>query len=407
MRKLKFFITGLAALLASVSYGQNQQNRWLVRIGAHAVNYGAKNPFKGDFYKLNNWSVVPALSDVRFAYSFMEYLAADFGFALGEISNKRLDPSDKRLYFRTGAGLRFYPITEDFWFDPYLRLGVDYHGYNYKKGTKMSGGESSTVFDKKDHSILLNGGLGINFWFGDAKQVGFNIEGGYDWNPVASVKVKKANAKEERKFVGDHVRGIMGVVFKFGGASDEKGRKAYEMLTTDTDGDGIPDALDACPNVPGVKEFSGCPDPYKDQLEKIEKDVDALKNAPTVVPVITEVRSSKEEIHQVNLDFKKIKFDFDKATIKAESREYIENGARTIKKSVDVFYVNGYADNTGNPKYNERLSQRRATAVKNALIELGVPESRLKVRGCGVSKKFGNRAENRRVEISLQGCDNK
>jgi OmpA-OmpF porin, OOP family len=68
----------------------------------------------------------------------------------------------------------------------------------------------------------------------------------------------------------------------------------------------------------------------------------------------------------------------------------------------------GYTDSIGSDAYNEKLSQRRAEAVKQYLVQKGVDPSRIAVRGLGKTNPVATnataegRAENRRVEIIAQ-----
>ena len=68
--------------------------------------------------------------------------------------------------------------------------------------------------------------------------------------------------------------------------------------------------------------------------------------------------------------------------------------------------VDGHTDNTGSASVNARLSKQRAEAVRQYLIEHGVPEDRLTAKGYGPSKPIASnktaegRAQNRRVELT-------
>ncbi|NOQ92907.1 MAG: OmpA family protein, partial [Flavobacteriaceae bacterium] len=69
------------------------------------------------------------------------------------------------------------------------------------------------------------------------------------------------------------------------------------------------------------------------------------------------------------------------------------------------FVVEGHTDSTGSDKINDKLSQQRADAVMNYLIENGFPADKISAKGFGSSNPIGNnktskgRQENRRVEI--------
>ena len=76
---------------------------------------------------------------------------------------------------------------------------------------------------------------------------------------------------------------------------------------------------------------------------------------------------------------KDIQFDFDDHIIDTESEQSAVNvDAEWLKAHPDArFYINGYSDERGDIPYNMTLSQRRAEAVKAALMERGIPEDRI------------------------------
>ncbi len=64
--------------------------------------------------------------------------------------------------------------------------------------------------------------------------------------------------------------------------------------------------------------------------------------------------------------------------------------------------VKAYTDEHGRPAYNQRLSERRAKAVADYLVEHGVPSSKIRVKGMGATDRFANDAQDRRAEVSLR-----
>jgi outer membrane protein OmpA-like peptidoglycan-associated protein len=110
----------------------------------------------------------------------------------------------------------------------------------------------------------------------------------------------------------------------------------------------------------------------------------------------------------MTLDSKSIRFDFDKADIKPEYRDTLNRIAgilMTLKGySVAVY---GYTDDIGTQTYNLQLSQRRAKAVRDFLVQAGIPATILSTQGFGKSdpRVAGDseqaRAANRRVEIGI------
>jgi OmpA-OmpF porin, OOP family len=99
-------------------------------------------------------------------------------------------------------------------------------------------------------------------------------------------------------------------------------------------------------------------------------------------------------------------FDWDQSTITPDGMRIIEQAAAAYRAGAPVqIQVTGYTDRSGSPGYNQRLSERRANAVAEALTRLGVPRTDMLVSGRGendnrVPTADGVREpQNRRVEI--------
>jgi outer membrane protein OmpA-like peptidoglycan-associated protein len=111
----------------------------------------------------------------------------------------------------------------------------------------------------------------------------------------------------------------------------------------------------------------------------------------------------------MTLDSKSIRFDFDKANIKPEYRDILNRIAgilMTLKGYSIAVY--GYTDDIGTQTYNLQLSQRRAEAVRDFLVQTGIsPTTIMSTKGFGKSdpRLPGDseqaRAANRRVEIGI------
>ncbi len=102
-------------------------------------------------------------------------------------------------------------------------------------------------------------------------------------------------------------------------------------------------------------------------------------------------------------------FDFDRATLRPEGRRVVDEAVAVLKAESDVrVSVEGHTDSVGSDAYNEDLSQRRADAVRDYMVEQGIAASRITTRGWGESKPIASndtaegRAQNRRVEIIRQ-----
>jgi OOP family OmpA-OmpF porin len=110
-----------------------------------------------------------------------------------------------------------------------------------------------------------------------------------------------------------------------------------------------------------------------------------------------------------------INFDFDRSNIKAEFRPVLDEGAQILKDNPTVkVTITGYTDAIGTEAYNQRLSERRARAVRQYLIAQGIAAERLEAVGRGESDPVApntlpdgrdnpeGRAMNRRAELRVQ-----
>jgi outer membrane protein OmpA-like peptidoglycan-associated protein len=110
----------------------------------------------------------------------------------------------------------------------------------------------------------------------------------------------------------------------------------------------------------------------------------------------------------VTLDSNAIRFDFDKATIRPGNRESLSRMAGVLM-TLDGYqiYVYGYTDDVGTAQYNQKLSERRAAAVRDCLVQSGVDAKIIDSKGYGKSDPLETgesaqaRAKNRRVEIGI------
>ena len=103
-------------------------------------------------------------------------------------------------------------------------------------------------------------------------------------------------------------------------------------------------------------------------------------------------------------------FGFDKANLKDEGKKILD--VEVVEKmkahpEVELVLITGHTDRIGDDKYNQKLSERRAMAVKNWLTANGIAAARLEEAGYGEAKpKYDNKTEegrrmNRRVEIQI------
>lgn len=166
--------------------------------------------------------------------------------------------------------------------------------------------------------------------------------------------------------------------------------KPCEVL--DSDGDGVPDYMDKCPGTPkGVEvDKDGCPLPVV---------APAPAPAPAALAPVVAPAPAKLVLTGVN-------FDFDMAVIRADDFDKLDRDVATLREWGNVkVEVAGHTDSIGTDEYNMGLSQRRADAVRNYLVDKGIPAERLTVKGYGESQPVNDNATsegrfgNRRVEL--------
>ncbi|MFN4217063.1 MAG: OmpA family protein [Brevinematales bacterium] len=118
--------------------------------------------------------------------------------------------------------------------------------------------------------------------------------------------------------------------------------------------------------------------------------------------------SLREEVDGIIVNLGNILFEFDKATIRKEFEKGLNQLAEVLKKypKLDIV-VSGHTDSIGNSMYNQRLSELRAKAIADYLLQRGVSQDRISYVGYGDKKPVASnvtaegRAKNRRVEIKI------
>lgn len=129
--------------------------------------------------------------------------------------------------------------------------------------------------------------------------------------------------------------------------------------------------------------------------------------APTPAPVPVPTPPVRKVIDRLTLH---VNFDFDKSTIRNEDVSDLEKAVAFVKKYPDSkVSLEGHTDSRGTDKYNLKLSQRRADAVKKYLVDKGERADRITAEGKGEAypiadnKTDKGRFENRRVEVLIIG----
>jgi OmpA-OmpF porin, OOP family len=196
------------------------------------------------------------------------------------------------------------------------------------------------------------------------------------------------------------------------------------MRKRDTDKDGIPDTEDACPLVPGVAKYHGCPVPaprhagVNDVKDACPDGAEPASNhgcplpptpviavAPPVAPVLM-IRP--EDILAIDYIAHNVLFNSSSDQFRDSSYTALDSLAgRLLAHPEWHLTIEGHTDSSGVQAKNMLLSQRRADAIRTYLEKKGIPESHLTAIGYGSSRPIADngtaagRAANRRVEFKL------
>ena len=454
-------IVAAFCLFAGLSVqAQDSNNKWAVTFGVNAVDTrisaasSVEDQFSNFFNARDNWNILPSVSYLN----VNRYVGSGFTFGVTGSINKITrfvndrstdymvtNPGDLNYYALDGAiGYSFMNAIGSKWFDPSLHVGG---GYTWL------GDESSAG--------TLNGGIGLAFWFSET--VGLSWKSTY-----------KYTFEDNRMEFPTHMQHFLGLSFKFGG-KDTDGDGIYDKDDAcpevagpkefngcpdtdgdkiidrddlcpevaglaefngcpDTDGDGVADKDDACPDVAGLKSMNGCPDtdgdgvtdksdkcpsvkgpaenggcPWPDTdgdgvLDKDDRCPDVKGTAANNgCPEITE-----EQIKKLNAYAKTILFNSGKSTFKQETFPVLQAITEILKEFPGSrFMIEGHTDSDGSNALNQTLSENRAAAVRNYLIENGIAADRLQSAGYGETKPIDTnktakgKANNRRVEVKL------
>jgi OOP family OmpA-OmpF porin len=166
----------------------------------------------------------------------------------------------------------------------------------------------------------------------------------------------------------------------------------------DSDGDGVTDDLDRCPDTPkGVTvDTRGCP--IDSDGDGVPDYLDKCPNTPKGANVDARGCWTYSAV---------VLFDFDSAEVKSEAFPMLDEAISILKKNSEMkVEIDGHTDNRGPAAYNMKLSERRAKSIMQYFVDQGVEAERLTTKGFGFTKPAASndtkqgRAKNRRVEFT-------
>jgi len=290
--------------------------------------------------------------NITFAGSFLDY------------PGKAQNSDNKHLLIEADASIRekLYPASRHF--NPFLQAGAGVSNFMGSYGVFVPAGMGLQVSLPGETFLLFHAQYRIPLTTGQAGHFYFSagIAG------IISSRHRRASAKK-------------------GPISPTAAPTALVSSSKDSDGDGIPDAIDKCPTVAGIADFQGCPPPHRARPVKVSDDL-------------------REKMDRAA---KLIFFATDSAILLPESFRSLDEVVLILQQDTLLrLDIGGHTDNSGSYEKNQRLSQQRANAVRDYLVIKGqIDVSRLSATGYGSSRPIADnttvkgRAKNRRVQFEL------
>lgn len=248
-------LLSLILLTSLVSYTQNSDHPYKFSFGVHAIDYNIDSNYTEDLFGTDSvngsrdWNFDPAFSRFTIGGSMNNSFSLQGAFAVAAI-NKDIanNPTRGALFIDVDLNLLYhfangyiFPVRSCI--DPYIYAGAGANYLNMKD-------EPLNIFEQK-------AGLGFDVWLWE--QVGFNIESGYTWQGSDGTSYAHHKAGVILRFGKGKDTDGDGIADYEDACPDKAGLAAFNGCP-DTDNDGITDALDACPNNAGLPAFNGCPD---------------------------------------------------------------------------------------------------------------------------------------------------
>ncbi len=177
----------------------------------------------------------------------------------------------------------------------------------------------------------------------------------------------------------------------------------------DSDGDGINDEEDKCPTVAGVAKYEGCPIPDKDG-DGINDDED---RCPDIAGVATnngcpEVPANVTKTLAIAAQGVAFGTGTKNLTLTTKSNTALDQVVKVMNENPGLrLKIEAHTDNAGDDDANMKLTEDRATAVKDYIVSKGISADRITTEGFGETMPIADnstsagRAKNRRIEIKM------
>ena len=186
---------------------------------------------------------------------------------------------------------------------------------------------------------------------------------------------------------------------------------AYADVTpvlTDSQGAPVRDGSGACVQTSGILH----PDCDAKKAEPAKPAAPAAPAAPATpaAPTAPAAAAAPSSVKQAITIQAEALFDFDKSVLKPAGKQSIDDAVAKMRNvDVEMVIATGHTDSIGTDAYNQKLSERRATSVKEYMVSKGIPAAKITILGKGetqpvaTNKTKEGRAKNRRVDSEFKG----
>lgn len=190
---------------------------------------------------------------------------------------------------------------------------------------------------------------------------------------------------------------------------------AYADVTpvlTDSQGAPVRDGSGACVQTSGILH----PDCGAKKAEPAKPAAPAAPAVPAkpAAPTAPAAAAAPSSVKQAITIQAEALFDFDKSVLKPAGKQSIDDAVAKMRNvDVEMVIATGHTDSIGTDAYNQKLSERRATSVKEYMVSKGIPAAKITILGKGetqpvaTNKTKEGRAKNRRVDIEFKGVTQK
>lgn len=355
---------------ATVNLGLGNRTSGVTQISHGLDLTGIANVGSVDFLKRENAVNFNLKAGLGYAAYHWKEINPNSTPAKGTYGPNRDRNNIRNAYVPVGAGIKF-KVSERVNFD--LAYTMNFLDADDLDGTKGKG------FSKDKWSYTS---AGIEF------SLGSTAKPNLDWvNPVALMydELKDPTLRQEVEALKGRVSAL----------------EAADLLK-DSDGDGVADKLDKCPNTEaGIKvDGSGCP---------LDVDADGIPDSKDACPTVKGIARLNGCPEFAPGPVVPIQFEFNSSVLRTSAYSVLDGLASSLKaNSSAVVQLDGHASAEGTEEYNMTLSRDRANSVKTYLVNAGIASNRIATTAYGESRPVASnateagRSQNRRVEIKQQ-----